>query len=191
MQEFAEFMKDGYKPSSNDKFLSHWEDFKPIKGEEMRPVRYVNMDDVKAFIDWRSKRDGLTYRLPAEAEWEYAARNGAKQHRYPWGNKFDPKCSMIDSSQNEPADVGTKSCPNDWGVHDLIGNVFEWTGSPASLYPGSSGQLTPRSEPFFMVRGGGAIYKSTGKDAITSTFRRDSPASFRSPGLGFRLVRAK
>lgn len=189
--EFAEFIKDGYKPSLNDKFLAHWEDEKPIKGEEMRPVRYINIDDIKAFTAWRSKRDGLTYRLPTEAEWEYAARNGTKQNRYPWGNKFDAKCAVLDSSTNEPSSVGTKSCPNDWGVHDLVGNVFEWTGSPASLYPGSSGKLEPRSEPSFMVRGGGAIYKSTGKDAITSTFRRDSPASFRSPGLGFRLVRAK
>ncbi len=187
--EFLEFMKsEGYKPSAPEKFLAHWENDKPVKGDEMMPVRWVNLGDIKAFIAWRSKRDKRTYRLPTESEWEYAARNGAKQNLYPWGDKFDPKCAMLDGPNNEPSAVGTKSCPNDWGVHDLIGNVFEWTGSPASLYPGSSGEYSPKSEPHFMLRGGGAFYKSTGKGAITSTFRQDGPASIRSSGLGFRLV---
>jgi formylglycine-generating enzyme required for sulfatase activity len=53
------------------------------------PVRYVNIDDVKSFIDWRSKRDAVTYRLPTEQEWEYAARNGSANNLYPWGDEFD------------------------------------------------------------------------------------------------------
>ncbi|MGB7210934.1 MAG: SUMF1/EgtB/PvdO family nonheme iron enzyme [Pyrinomonadaceae bacterium] len=190
--EFFEFLQaTTYKPLSADKFLAHWENDKPVKGEEMMPVRWVNFDDTKAFAAWRSKRDGVTYRLPTEAEWEYAARNGAKNNLYPWGDKYDPKCAVLDGPNNDPKPVGSLECTNTWGVKDLIGNVFEWTGSSASLYPGSSGEIAPRSEPFFMVRGGGAFYKSTGKEAITSTYRRDSPASIRSPGLGFRLVRGK
>lgn len=190
--EFHRFMQEtSYKPVSTEKFLAHWENDRPIKGEEWMPVRWVNLDDVKAFAEWRSRRDGVKYRLPTEAEWEYAARNGSKNNLYPWGDRYDPKCAVLDGPNNEPKPVGSQTCANQWGVVDLIGNVFEWTGSEASLYPGSTGEIAPRSEPYFMVRGGGAFYKSSGKGAITSVFRQDAPAKLRSAGLGFRLVRAK
>ena len=188
--EFFEFMKgSNYKPVNPDKFLAHWVNGKPIGGEENMPVRFVNIEDIKAFAAWRSKRDGVTYRLPTEPEWEYAARNGAKKNLYPWGDSYDPKCAYMDQSNNEPVEVGTKTCADSWGVQDLIGNVFEWTGTAASLYPGSAGEIKPTSEPHYMLRGGSAFQKSTGQNAITSTFRIAVPASRRSAELGFRLVR--
>lgn len=188
--EFLEFLNaTGYKPAKGEKFLAHWENNKPIRGEEPMPVRYVNMDDIKAFVAWRSKRDGVTYRLPTEQEWEYAARNGSKGDVYPWGARFEARCAVLDQSSNDPAPVGTRSCPNSWGVMDLIGNVFEWTGSEASLYPGSTGEVRPLSEPHLMARGGSAFQKSSGPNAITATFRIPVPASRRSAELGFRLVR--
>ncbi len=190
--EFFEFLKaTNYKPASSEKFLAHWINGKPIGGEENNPVRFVNVEDIKAFAAWRSKRDGNTYRLPTEQEWEFAAKNGVKKNRYPWGDTFDAKCAYLDRPDNEPAEVGTKSCPNSWGVQDLIGNVFEWTSTPASLYPGSLGEVKPQPEPHFMLRGGSAYQKSTGQYAITSTFRIPVPASRRSAELGFRLVRAE
>ena len=190
--EFLEFLKGtSYKPSNTEKFLAHWENEKPIAGEENMPVRFVNIDDIKAFAAWRSKRDGVEYRLPTEEEWEYAARNGSKANLYPWGDKFEARCAVIDQSGNDPAAVGSKSCPNTWGVHDLIGNVFEWTGSAASLYPGSSGQVRQLNEPHMMARGGSAFQKSSGANAISSTFRIAVPASRRSAELGFRLVRTQ
>jgi formylglycine-generating enzyme required for sulfatase activity len=154
------------------------------------PVRFVNADDVKAFAAWRSQRDGVQYRLPTEEEWEYAARNGAKADNYPWGDKFDPQCAVIDQSGNDPSVVGSKTCPNDWGVNDLIGNVFEWTSSAPSLYPGSTGEVKTLTEPHLMLRGGAAIYKSTGNAAITSTFRVAVPASTRRAEIGFRLAKS-
>lgn len=188
--EFLEFITaTGYKPAQGEKFLAHWENNKPIRGEELMPVRYVNMDDIKAFVAWRSKRDGVIYRLPTEQEWEYAARNGSKGDLYPWGDRFEARCAVLDQASNDPAAVGTKSCPNSWGVLDLVGNVFEWTGSEASLYPGSAGEVRPLSEPHLMARGGSAFQKSSGPNAITSTFRIPVPASRRSAELGFRLVR--
>jgi formylglycine-generating enzyme required for sulfatase activity len=191
-EQFYAFMTDSkYKPASADKFLAHWENDKPIEGAELLPVRWVSLEDAKAFAAWRSKREGSTYRLPTESEWEYAARNGSKNNIYPWGDKYDAKCAVLDGPNNDPKPVGSTPCANDWGVKDLIGNVFEWTGSAASLYPGSTGEVTPRTEPFYMVRGGGAFYKSAGPGKITSTFRQDAPATLRSPGLGFRLVRGK
>ena len=183
--EYLDFVSaTGYKP-----LPAHWVNEKPIPGHENMPVRFVNADDVKTFAAWRSKRDGVTYRLPTEEEWEYAARNGNKENVYPWGDKFEARCAVIDQASNEPGIVGSKTCANSWGVEDLIGNVFEWTGSEASLYPGSTGEVRPLSEPHLMARGGSAFQKSSGPNAITSTFRIPVPASRRSAELGFRLVR--
>ena len=189
---FYEFMvTSGYKPSSEEMFLAHWENGKPVPGDENKPVRYINIEDAKAFAEWRSKRDGVQYRLPTEQEWEYAARNGSKENLYPWGDKFEQRCAHINEPNNIPVVVGTKTCPNNWGVQDLIGNVFEWTGSQAWVYPGSNLTIGELPEPHYMIRGGGAFDKTTGPNAITSTFRFAAPASRRSPGLGFRLVRPK
>ena len=183
--EYLEFITaSNYRPVP-----VHWVNYKPIPGQERMPVRFVNVDDVTAFAAWRSQRDGVQYRLPTEEEWEYAARNGSKGNLFPWGDKYDSYCAVMDRSNNDPDVVGSRSCPNDWGVKDLIGNVFEWTASEPSLYPGSSGEVRPQSEPHRMVRGGAAIYKSTGTNAITSTFRVPVPASTRRAEIGFRLVR--
>lgn len=184
--EYLNFINEtGHRP-----FPVHWVNDMPIPGQEAMPVRFVNADDVKAFAAWRSKRDRVEYRLPTEQEWEYAARNGSKGNTYPWGDKFDPKCAVLDQPTITPMVVASKSCANTWGVHDLIGNVFEWTSSEPSLYPGSSGEVLPLSEPHRMLRGGASIYKSTGKGSITSTFRVAVPASTRSAEIGFRLVKS-
>ncbi|MGH9819276.1 MAG: protein kinase domain-containing protein, partial [Pyrinomonadaceae bacterium] len=118
--EFSEFMNSSDYKASGDKFLAHWVNGKPVSGSAKMPVRFVNLDDIKAFIDWRSRRDNVTYRLPTEAEWEFAARNGAKDNLYPWGDKFEAKCAIIDGIVSDPGNVGAKSCPDQWGVEDLI-----------------------------------------------------------------------
>ena len=185
--EYFEFVREtGYKPTP-----ANWEKDKHLANEEKMPVRYVSIDDVSAFAAWRSKRDGVSYRLPTEEEWEYAARNGAKNNLYPWGDKFEAKCAVTDQPNTEPKPVGTSSCPNDWGILDLVGNVYEWTNSKANLYPGSKGAILETKEPRNMIRGGAALNKSTGNMAITSTFRADVPATTRSKEIGFRLVRSE
>ncbi|MBK9214083.1 MAG: SUMF1/EgtB/PvdO family nonheme iron enzyme [Chloracidobacterium sp.] len=180
---FAFVNETGYRPVP-----AHWVNDRPVSGTEKMPVRFVNVDDINAFARWRSKRDGVTYRLPTEAEWEYAARNGPKDNLYPWGDEFQSKCAVTDKENTEPDAVGTASCPNDWGVMDLIGNVYEWTGSKASLYAGSKGSMRESKEPRNMIRGGAAYNKSTGEFAITATFRADVDATRRDKELGFRLV---
>jgi len=184
--EYAQFIQE----TSYKVIPAHWVNGKPIAGHEQMPVRFVSAADADAFAQWRSKRDGVIYRLPTEQEWEYAARNGKARNLFPWGDKFEARCAMIDQSNNEPVAVA-KSCPNSWGVHDLIGNVFEWTSSDAALYPGNKGEMKNLSEKHLMVRGGSAFQKSTGPNAITSTFRIAIPASRRSAELGFRLVRSQ
>jgi serine/threonine-protein kinase len=180
---YAFITETSYRP-----LPAHWVNGKPIGGTERMPVRFVNIDDINAFIAWRSKRDGATYRLPTEAEWEYAARNGSKNDLYPWGTTFQAKCAVTDKEDTEPEPVGSMSCPDDWGVVDLIGNVYEWTGTKANLYPGSKGIIRETKEPRYMIRGGGAFSKSNGEFGITSTFRADVEATKRDKELGFRLV---
>jgi serine/threonine-protein kinase len=176
------------KATSYPQVPAHWVNDKPVPGTERMPVRFVNIEDINAFISWRSKRDGVSYRLPTEAEWEYAARNGAKDNIYPWGDTYDPKCAVLDKENTEPEPVGSNSCPDDWGIVDLIGNVFEWTGTKANLYPGSKGSMKQTKEIHYMIRGGAALYKSSGDFGITSTFRADVDESKRDKELGFRLV---
>jgi serine/threonine protein kinase len=182
--EYYQFIKDtGYRP-----LPAHWVNDKPIASEERMPVRFVNIDDISAFAAWRSKRDGVAYRLPTEAEWEFAARNGSKENLYPWGDDFQSKCAVMEKESTEPEAAGTHSCPDDWGILDLIGNVYEWTGSKAAVYPGSSVKIKDSKEPHYMIRGGAALSKSSGQFGVTAAFRQDVPASTRDKELGFRLV---
>jgi serine/threonine-protein kinase len=185
--EFYDFVKEtGYEVTP-----VHWLRGKPVPGEEKMPVRFVNVADAEAFAAWRSKRDGVTYRLPTEEEWEYAARNGGSQNLYPWGDRFETGCAVIERPGTEPEAVGSKPCgANKVGIMDLIGNVNEWTSSKASLYPGSEGELKDQiKDKINVFRGGSAFQKISGKGAITSTYRGFVEASKRDASLGFRLVR--
>lgn len=187
--EFYTFVREsGYKFDSVD-----WIDGKPPLQKELMPVRFVNIEDVKAFAGWRSKRDGVTYRLPTEEEWEYAARNGVKATVYPWGNEFKEECAVIGKAAATVEVVGSKQCgDNDWKVQDLIGNVLEWTSSEPKPYPGASGKMggLKEGEVYNIVRGGSAFRSSKGKIAETSTFRLPVPANLRDVQIGFRLVRS-
>jgi serine/threonine-protein kinase len=163
---------------------------KPVSGKELNPVRYINLADVKAFAEWRSKRDGVTYRLPTEAEWEYVARNGSDNTLYPWGDEHRAECAVVGKLAATPDKVGSKECgaSRKWGVQDLVGNVFEWTSSEAKAYPGSQGELQPSNRKVFIIRGGSAFRDQNGKNSETSTFRIGVPEDLRDNRLGFRLV---
>jgi len=185
--EYYEFVKD----SGHDSTPANWERGKPMESDLKMPVRFVSHNDAIDFAAWRSNRDNLTYRLPTEQEWEFAARNGSQNNLYPWGDDYKSECAVLDQQTNEPKQVGSSDCgTNKWGVHDLIGNVFEWTSSEAGLYPGNDGQVQKTSERHFMIRGGASNYKSTGPAAITSTFRTPIAGTKKDAGLGFRLVRS-
>ena len=186
--EYSDFVKEtNYTPTP-----ANWEGGKPLPGTEKQPVRFVNMDDIEAFIKWRSKRDGVTYRLPTEEEWEYAARNGNDNNLYPWGDKFEKSCAVVDKPDTSPEPVGSKKCgENKWGIQDLIGNVYEWTGTRTALYPGNTGDVKDQFKGITNVfRGGSAYSKSSGDKAVTSTYRGFVELTKRDAQLGFRLVRA-
>jgi len=187
-EEYYSFIQgSGYQNIPSD-----WENGKPLSGKEKVPVRYINIEDAKAFAEWRSKRDGVTYRLPTEEEWEYVARNGVKATLYPWGNEPKEECAVIGKATAQAEAVGSKQCgENDWKVQDLIGNVWEWTSSEAKPYPGNSGQMNLKpGEVYFIVRGGSAYRDQKGKISETSTYRLPVPVGSRDNRIGFRLVRS-
>ncbi|MDK9721327.1 MAG: formylglycine-generating enzyme family protein [Rhodospirillales bacterium] len=100
-------------------------------GRANRPVMNVTYDDAQQFLAWLSKKSGKRYRLPSEAEWEWAARGGVDS-LYPWGDKMEPGRANCRDCGAEPfggfstAPVGSYP-PNLFGLYDMNGNVWEWT----------------------------------------------------------------
>lgn len=184
-EEYLAFITATNHPAPN-----HWVEGKPVQGTERFPVRFVSFDDAETFAKWRSTRDNVIYRLPTEEEWEYAARNGSKNNLYPWGDKFEDANTVMNIADSEPAIVGSKpNGRNMWGVVDLIGNVWEWTSSELTPYPGSGAEVVKKEKRPIVVRGGSA-HENPAKVSITSTYRVDISATGKEKTLGFRLVRS-
>jgi serine/threonine-protein kinase len=184
--EYSDFVRE-----TNYTFPDHWTGRQPPVGLEHWPVVNVSVDDANAFAQWRSKRDGVTYRLPTEEEWEYAARNGARNDLYPWGNEWKDQVAVLRESTPEPVGSHPEGS-NTWGVQDLIGNVWEWTSSKVSAYPGSSVTEIPTAmQDWVTIRGGGYVTDPGNKNApVSSCMREFITPKTRKPLLGFRLVRA-
>jgi formylglycine-generating enzyme required for sulfatase activity len=183
--EYAEFVSDTNHPPP-----SHWAGKKPPFGQEMWPVVNVSFEDANAFAAWRSKRDGVTYRLPTEQEWEYAARNGDRNDLYPWGSEWQNNVAVL--KEATPSPIGSRQAgKNRWGVVDLIGNVWEWTSSKPSVYPGNLGTLAPEGQDWIVIRGGGYLTDPARSVSPISSCMREfiSPGTKTTP-LGFRLVRS-
>jgi eukaryotic-like serine/threonine-protein kinase len=169
---------------------THWAGNKPPFGQELWPAVNVSFQDALDFAAWRSQRDGVTYRLPSEEEWEYAARNGGKNDLYPWGSDWRNNVAVL--KETTPAPVGSRPNGNNrWGVVDLIGNVWEWTSSKASVYPGNLGTLAPEGREWIVIRGGGYVSDPARTDLpISSCMREFIAPGTKTTQLGFRLVRS-
>jgi eukaryotic-like serine/threonine-protein kinase len=191
--EYAEFIKETGKPApAIDPAVkqkgSYWEPWNgniPPSGRERWPVTNVSPKDVEAFAAWLSKRDGVVYRLPTEEEWEYAARNGSRNSLFPWGNSWEEGRANINQKKS-PADVG--SFPQGatlTGVHDMVGNVWEWTSSKPRFY-GHTIPLVKNAR----VQKGGSFFEKMKSDFHNATDRSwfgDENSKF--PTIGFRLAR--
>ncbi|MFN8304513.1 MAG: SUMF1/EgtB/PvdO family nonheme iron enzyme [Saprospiraceae bacterium] len=163
------------------------------ESENNHPVIHVSWNDAKAYCDWLSKTTGQSYRLPAEAEWEYAARGGrlSKGFSYAGSNQIGEVAWYNQNSGSKTHPVGEKK-PNELGLYDMSGNVWEWCeddwhGSYKDNPPtnGSAWVDSPRGS-VRVVRGGSWYYAP----AIARVANRlyDFPAS-RSGNVGFRLAR--
>ena len=183
--EYSDFVRE-----TNHAPPAHWAGPKPPFGQELWPVVNVSVDDVNAFAGWRSKRDGVGYRLPTEEEWEYAARNGEKSDLYPWGKDWQDKLAVL--KEATPSPVGSRPAgKNRWGVLDLIGNVWEWTSSKVSAYPGNPVKIPASTQEWVTIRGGCYVSDPENKDnPVSSCMRQFVPPTTKTPLLGFRLVRS-
>ena len=184
--EYAVFVAETNNPAPDN-----WRDGKPIFGQENWPVANVSADDAKKFAEWRSKRDGVSYRLPTEEEWEYAARGGDQSYLYPWGNAWEMNRAVV--AEAFPKAVGSLPAgKNRWGVSDMIGNVWEWTSTTIAFYPGNTGSELPARFRGWIVKRGGSFMSDPNdrSNPITATYRDFAPGSTKNPTIGFRLARS-
>ncbi len=153
------------------------------------PVDSVSWKDAVTFCERLSQKEGRTYRLPTEAEWEYACRAGVSGESPDHGRLED--FAWYDRNGEEtPHAVGTKT-PNPWGVCDMRGNVSEWCldrytaeyPREDSVNPREPGQALPRD--IRVVRGGS--YASF-PDSCRCAARNSSPPSYQLKETGFRVV---
>ena len=149
------------------------------------PVENVSWDDVQKFIvRLNTRAGGSRYRLPTEAEWEYAARAGTTEDRY--SESVDAIAWHYGNSRSRPHPVGRK-VPNAWGLHDMLGNVREWVRDWDGDDP--SGSMTDPQGP---ASGSYRVYRGPGfhidPPYCRVTVRDSAPPSFRTV-VGFRLLR--
>lgn len=136
--QFAAFVKaTGHLTSAERAGASRTWRAPGFEVDEKQPVVYVSAGDADAYCRW------IGARLPADAEWEYAARAGAATRHY-WGERLDGRYLWYrGNSGDRPQPVGRKR-PNRWGLHDVEGNVWEWTlatsapGEPTAIRRGGS-----------------------------------------------------
>jgi formylglycine-generating enzyme required for sulfatase activity len=172
---------NGYQPSDQNRGRGH------------RPVVNVTWNDAKAYVAWLAKKTGKPYRLLTEAEYEYATRAGTTT-AYPWGNAVgtnhancDGCGSQWDNKQSAP--VGSFAA-NDFGLYDMVGNVWEWTedcyhegynGAPADGSARTSGECGRR-----VLRGGSWF---NGPEDLRSADHFGDSTTFRNLFIGFRVGR--
>jgi len=163
-------------------------------GRGEMPVIDVSWGDAKQYVGWLSQLTGKEYRLLTEAEWEYAARAGART-RYSWGDnlgKGNADCDGCGSPWDlkQTAPVGSFK-PNAWGLYDMHGNVWEWVeDSWHETYDGAptdgSAWLAGGDPSFRIVRGGSWRNDSEIVRAATRVRRH---VNVRFDTLGFRVAR--
>lgn len=166
-----------------------------FKGD-LRPVETVTFKDVVIFCNKISVQNGLTpcyliqdeseeiffeksangYRLPTEAEWEYACKAGSTDIRY---GQLSDIAWYKDNSDNKTHNVGQKA-PNAWGLYDMLGNVWEWC---SDLYD------TEVYGSYRIFRGGG--FCDIERSVMATTRRRSHPLKFKIDDLGFRIAKNK
>ena len=159
-----------------------------LKGAKL-PETNVSWEDCQEFIKKLNAKTDGGYRLPTEAEWEYACRAGTTT-AYSFGDEITPKeANYSDSKIDKPVAVGSYK-PNAFGLYDMHGNVFEWCENWYGDYP--AGAVTdpkgPSTGKYRVLRGGAFNISESG---ARSSLRLYSSPTNRDFYFGFRLARTK
>ena len=157
-------------------------------GNMQRPVEMVSWDDCQTFIQKLNWLTGANFRLPTEAEWEFAARGGrsSRGYQYSGSNNLGDVAWYDDNSSSTTYPVKTKS-PNELGIYDMSGNVWEWCQDWKGSYSSSS-QTNPKGPgtgSYRVFRGGG--WDSYAR-SCRSAYRSFNTPDFWYDDLGLRLV---
>ena len=154
------------------------------------PMTYVSWHDAVAYTDWLADKTGKNYRLPTEAEWEYAARGGNKSegHKYSGGRSLD-----VVGWYGSPNGINTKAVAlkraNELGIYDMSGNVEEWCrdwfGEDYYSNSPSDNPKGPSTGESRVVRGG---YSSSSSNYCRVAFRWGYPPDMKWYNRGFRVI---
>jgi formylglycine-generating enzyme required for sulfatase activity len=178
--EYDEFCTDTNRHPPNDE---GW-------GRGRRPVMGVSWADATAYCRWLSQRSGQEYRLPSEAEWEYACRAGTAT-RYPWGDDFrKDRANGPEGGPMKTTPVGEYP-PNPWGLFDMNGNVMEWVQDPwHQTYEGAtddgSAWIDGNPTETRVLRGGSWL---SGPRDLRAASRFGEYFEIRDDLVGFRVAR--
>lgn len=153
------------------------------------PANGISYLDTEKFIKQLNNLTGKEFRLPTEAEWEYAARGGnkSKSFMYSGSNNIDEVAWYNENSKNELHPVATKQ-PNELDIYDMSGNVWEWCDDWLSEY-NSAAQIDPNIQTGsgFIIRGGGYFHSNNASDCRVSR-RRTSGINIGYNYIGLRIV---
>jgi len=179
-----------------------------LQSEYNNPVMHVSWNDANEYCKWLSKKTGKNYRLPTEAEWEYAAGNGSQHTKYSWGNNIPygkqggnvadesamKKLGFSDGLQHYTdgfvydAPIGSFN-PNSFGLFDMTGNVWEWC---SDWYNADYYNFSPQNNPRGPSSGIGIVLRGGGWNSIPRFFlvayRDYADPDYRGSDTGFRLV---
>ena len=151
------------------------------------PVTRISWHDAIAYCDWLTRSSGKTWRLPTEIEWEYACRAGTETP-FHTGDTISPDQANFfyseDGSRVGPGELLPVGCyePNAFGLHDMHGNVCEWTADRWRFHHGPGAPMDPSRR---VIRGGGWDYLPR---LLRSSWRDGLPPETKRDNLGFRVV---